>query len=229
MRQHWRHVTFAHWQVDPAEMARVLPVDVRAAGLRPDTLEGAAWVGLVAFQMDDLRPPGLPWLSSFPETNLRTYVRGPDGEPGLWFFSLEAARLAAVLAGRTTFGLPYCWSAMRVEVEPARVSYHSRRRWPGPRGASCRLAVELGAPVIEPGELDRWLTERYRLFTQVAGRLVTATAEHPPWELATATLLDLDETLLRAAGLAQRTDPPRLHYSAGVRARLGGWRRVRPA
>ena len=93
--------------------------------------------------MEDLRTPvapALPWFTSFPETNVRTYVRGPDGRVGLWFFSLDAARLEPVLVARSTYALPYMWSAMRVERDGAVVRYRSRRRWPGPTpAASTRL------------------------------------------------------------------------------------------
>ena len=80
--------------------------------------------------------PAPPWFTSFPETNVRTYVVGPDGREGLWFFSLDAARLEPVLVARSTYALPYMWSAMRVERDGAAVRYRSRRRWPGPTPAA---------------------------------------------------------------------------------------------
>ena len=50
---------------------------------------------------------GLPWLLEFPETNVRTYAVGPSGERGVWFFSLDASRLAAVVTARATYRVPY--------------------------------------------------------------------------------------------------------------------------
>jgi len=221
MRQHWQVVTFAHWRYDPAAVDRLLP-----SGVRTEPFEGSAWVGIVAFRMADARPPGIPWLSTFPELNLRTYVLGPDGRPGLWFFSLDAARLAVVAAGRAGFGLPYCWSRMQVDVAGDRVAYRSRRRWPGPRGAACRLVVDVGAPLPDPGEFARWLTERYRVYTRIAGRWGTVAASHPPWELATASLVELEDSVLTGAGLPPPAEPPLLHHSAGTHAHLGRWRRL---
>ena len=111
MYQTWSWLGFLHWSYRPEVLQRLLP-----AGLRPHTFDGLAWVGVTPFFLEDLRTPvapALPWFTSFPETNVRTYVVGPDGREGLWFFSLDAARLEPVLVAQSTYRLPYKWSAMR--------------------------------------------------------------------------------------------------------------------
>lgn len=226
MLQHWRWLTFLHWRY-PAEVVQGLLPD----GLRVEPFDGSAWVGLVPFLMDDVRPPrlpGLPWLSRFPETNVRTYVRGPDGQTGIWFFSLDAARLPAVLAGRTGYGLPYCWSSMSVRRAGDQVIYRANRRWPGPAGARCDARVEFGAgwPDPELTTLDVFLTTRYRLYSVFGGKLVAANAEHPPWALRRVTVRQLRQDLLQAAGLPAPDHDPVLHASDGVRVRIGVWRPV---
>src|SRR5436309_5532782 len=139
MHQQWRRLTFLHWRY-PAELVQArLP-----EGLTVDTMDDTAWLGLIPFLMVGVRPPGvpgMPWLSRFPETNVRTYVRGPDGKPGIWFFSLDAARLPAVLAGRVGYGLPYYWSEMSVTSTDTTTAYGCRRRWPGPEDAYCAAMV----------------------------------------------------------------------------------------
>jgi uncharacterized protein YqjF (DUF2071 family) len=243
MLQHWRRLTFAHWRYPPPAVQALLP-----AGLEVETFDGAAWVGLVPFLMDGVRPPGVPpapWASRFPETNVRTYARGPDGRTAIWFLSLDAARLGAVLAARAGYALPYFWSRMSVDGAPAApsgpgtagrrdpgklglLSYRCRRRWPGPRGARCDADVELGAPFdpAELGPLDHFLTARYRLWTMVTGRLAVADAEHRPWSLRRARLLRLDQDLLEAAGLPPPEGSPVVHAAEGVRVRIGAWHRV---
>jgi uncharacterized protein len=180
---------------------------------------------------DPLRPPGLPaapWLSQFPETNVRTYVRGPDGQSAIWFFSLDAARLPAVLAARATYWLRYFWADMSVDKDGQRVRYHSRRRWPGPSGAGCRADVEVGDPfaVDELGELDHFLTARHVLYTQIAGRLAYAHAEHPPWPLTRARVVHLEEDLIEASGLPAPQGQPLVHHSPEVPVRIGAWKPV---
>ena len=67
--------------------------------LELDLFEGTAYVGLVPFTMTGVRPVGLPpvrGISSFHETNVRTYVHREGRDPGVWFFSLDAANRIAV-------------------------------------------------------------------------------------------------------------------------------------
>src|SRR4051812_46149326 len=104
MRQRWENLTFLHWRYRVADVRPLLP-----AGLEPDVYDGEAWVGLVPFRVRGLtlpKAPAVPWLSTFPETNVRTYVIDRTGRRGVWFFSLDAARLPAVAGARLLYGLP---------------------------------------------------------------------------------------------------------------------------
>jgi uncharacterized protein YqjF (DUF2071 family) len=117
LHQKWKNRTFLHWAYDPADVRRALP-----PGLEPDTFNGKAWVGLTPFVVAGFRPTGLPpvpGLSTFPETNLRTYVRDRRGRDGLWFLSLEVSRLATVVGARTFYWVPYHWATMRVDERDA--------------------------------------------------------------------------------------------------------------
>src|SRR5260370_21271939 len=102
MFQEWTRLTSLHWPYDPAVVQRMLP-----RGIEIDCFEGRAWVGLVLFLVE--RMP-LPWISHSPQTNLRTYVKGPDGTLGVWFFSVDAASILSVAGGRMGYGLPCMWS-----------------------------------------------------------------------------------------------------------------------
>lgn len=220
----WRNLTFAHWAVDPAEVQRLLP-----DGLTVETFGGVAYVGLVLFEMEVTAPhaPLVPWVSRFPETNVRTYVRGPDGASAVWFLSLDAARLGAVVVARATYHLPYFWSHMAVQRAGDVVTYTLRRRWPEPIPVASSAAVRIGAP-FEPselGDLDHWLTARWRLYSHDRGHLRFALADHPPWPLRRAALLHLDDELVAATGLRAEGEPL-VHYSPGVPVRVSLPRRV---
>ena len=142
MRQRWERLTFLHWPFEPALVQRLLP-----DGLAADLFDGAAWVGLVPFFMRVATPGGrqVPWLSRFCETNVRTYVRDARGRPGIWFFSLDAGRLGAVAVARTTYRLPYFWSAMRISGGSDEISYRSRRRFAGRSAPASDVRVAIGA------------------------------------------------------------------------------------
>ena len=219
--QQWTSLTFLHWPFEPEVIQARLP-----DGFTVDVWDGMAWVGMTPFVMT-LRVaglPSLPGMSTFPETNLRTYVRGPDGRDGIWFFSLEAQSLPLVLGARTLYGVPYRWADMSVQREGDVVRYRSRRRFGPPAGHD--ISVQVGAPIEDPPEFDAWLSGRWRAWTRVAGRMFDVPAEHPPWALHEATLVHLDETLLAASGLTRPASPPRVTHSPGTVVRLGFLRRT---
>ncbi len=219
MLQTWSTQTFLHWSYDPEIVRRLLP-----RGLEPDVFDGMAWISLTPFLLANLRPPGvrpLPWISTSPETNVRTYVRGADGERAIWFFSLDIARLPAALGGRAAYLLPYMWARMTLEDDGKRVRYAGRRRWPR-RGASYDITVEPGTPYRddELTELDHFLTARFVLYTFYGRFAAKASSEHAPWPLARARLTNLEVTLLVGAGLPKAEAEPLIHFSTGVDVRI---------
>lgn len=223
MYHRWAHITFLHWRFPSEVLQAMLP-----PSLTVETCDGSAWVGLTPFLMKGVRAPGVPavpWLSQFPETNVRTYVRDERDRSGIWFFSLDAARLPAVLAARAGYWLPYFWSDMAVQVSQGRIRYRSRRKWPTSRGPTCTADVLIGDPLktTERDELAHFLTARYRLFTVVASKLVAAEVEHPEWPLHHAELTWLRQDLLGAAGLGTPAAEPLVHASPGVPVRVGMW------
>ncbi len=212
MLQTWRQLTFLHWPFPPDAVRPLLP-----AGLELDTFANAAWVGLIPFEIHNLR--GLP---HFPETNVRTYVIGPDGGRGVWFFSLDAARWLAVAGARAGYGLPYFWASMSVACEDGNVRYRSRRKWPHRQG-STDILIQPGAPYSrdELTEQDHFFTARYCLYTMLRGRLARAQIEHPPWPLSRATLVDLNQTLIEAAGIPSPEGPPLVHFAVALDVKIG--------
>ena len=220
MLQSWHSLTFVHWKYPPAVLRPLLPAE-----LELDLFGGHAWVGLTPFLLG-LRFPRLPLrLSRIPEINLRTYVRGPGGRRGIWFFSLDIGFLAAAVAARAGYGLPYFWSSMTLSETQRCVRYQSRRKRVFQREACVQAKIEPG-PRIQADELERFLTDRYRLFARRRGRLVSAAVEHQPWPLRRARILELEQTLVRAAGLREPRGEPIVHFSEGVEVRVGGPRPI---
>lgn len=213
MRQTWRRLTFLHWPFAPDLIRRFIP-----AGLHLDTFDGAGWMGLVPFEIY-----GTPGIGYFPETNLRTYVVGPDGSRAVWFFSLEAARLKAVLGARIGYHLPYFWASMSVTSKDGAIHYHSQRHWPHHTGAMTNIVIQPGEPykTSELTERDRFLTARYRLYSLSRGRLRYAQIEHPPWPLARAKVIELGQNLFEHAGLPAPQGAPIVHYSAELDVKIG--------
>lgn len=215
--QRWEDVVFLHWAADPAEVAPLLPT-----GTVPDVLDGQTYVGLIGFRMVGLgflSGPGLPYLGSFCETNVRLYSVDGQGRRGVVFRSLEAQRLLPVLAANAVLRLPYKWARMRYRRDGDVVGYSSTRRAPGrPRN---EMSVRIGPP-LDPSPLELFLTARWGLHERTYGRTLHLPNEHEEWPLHRASLVSLDDQLIGAAGLTQPTRPPdSVLYSPGVAVRFG--------
>jgi hypothetical protein len=214
----WLKVTFVHWPYRPVDVQRILP-----RGLLVDEYDDAAWVSLTPLLMAGVRPAGVPvepGVTTFPETNLRTYVRRPNGRDGVWFLSLEVAS-AVMLAARYAVGAPYHLGDLSVSEHGGTVVYAGARRGGEP---SYHLVVRPGDR-IQPSDRDIWLTSRWRGYTRRFGILFETPVEHEPWPLSGGSIEQFSETLLSSAGLPAPGDEPVVHFSEGVRdVRLGASR-----
>ncbi len=215
-RQRWHAMTFLHWRYEADHLRDLLP-----SGLEVDTYDGTGWVSITPFLMKDFRVgplPPVPGASTFPETNVRTYVRGPDRRDGLWFFSLEADSIPTVVGASSLYGVPYQFADMVVE-EGEVVRYRSRRRDKPEIGHD--ISVRPTKECAAPSELDHWLAGRWRAYSTIAGRLTRVPVQHQPWPLWDAEPVKLEQTLLEAVGLPAPAEDPLVQYSPGVDVRLG--------
>jgi uncharacterized protein len=200
-------VTFLHWRYQPEVVRPLLP-----PGTRPDSFDGAAYVGLVALRMRS--------YGEFLQFNVRTYSVDRHGRRGVVFLTMEANRLPWVLAGGAA-RLPYRWSRASLTRDVHELDYHTARRWPSPTGVGTRIRVRVGQP-IEGNPLDHFLTARWRLHFRIPAATLTTRLTHNRWPLHAADLLELHDELLTTAGLPAPTAPPtNLLYSPCVQGRLG--------
>ena len=213
MTQSWHDLLFAHWPVDARSLREKLP-----AGLPLDVYDGQAWIGIVPFHMTNVAPrgvPSIPFVSAFPELNVRTYVT-LEGKPGVYFFSLDAGSSIAVAAARTLLGLPYYSAKMTVDTAGGEIRYHSAResRMPGVAefAATYRPVGPVQAPV--PGTLEHFLTERYCLYTvDESFHARRLQIHHPPWPLQKAEAAITVNTMAEAAGIRLPSTAPLLHFA----------------
>jgi hypothetical protein len=221
MRQTWRDLLFLHWEVDPLELSRRLP-----PGLSLDTFDGRAFIGLVPFSMRWLRfapPLSLPLGFRVDEINVRTYVHRDGRDPGVWFFSLDAATLPAVVGARIGYKLPYFLSRFAIERQAgAAIRYRACRIGPGPKPAYCDILYNREGQALpaKPGTLEHFLIERYILYAFHRGGLYSACVHHTPYPVQQAHVLSLRETYIQAAGVAHGGDPLLAHFARSVEVRV---------
>lgn len=216
--QGWSPTAFLHYPCDAQKLAQLLP-----DGLTPDLFDGQAWISLTPLLMYRIRPAGVPALpgwSTFPELNIRTYVRGPDGHDGIWFFRLDCPRRLLVWA-LNILGLPYNYREAEFEQAPREVRF----RFHGKHKHDLRL--QIGAPLAVHSARDIFLTGRWNAFGTQLNRLIRFPVAHQPWPLHSATASGSMLTAPRDLGLPVLSDQPIVQYSPGVNARFAAPRLAR--
>lgn len=200
MYQTWRNLLFLHWEADPAMIQATLP-----AGLTVDTFEGKAYIGIVPFYMEAIRPrflPAVPKISWFLETNMRTYVYDENGKPGVWFYSLDCDQPLAVWTARALFRLPYFHAKMsaparkggqRAESSAGMIEYRTLRKGVSAETQSYFAHKPIGDSFFaQPGTLEFFLAERYQLFAETRQGLASGQVVHTPYELFSAEVSAFD-------------------------------------
>jgi len=223
MAQSWHDLLFAHWPIDAALLRPHIP-----AALQIDAFAGQAWIAVVPFRMSGVRlrwTPALPWLSAFPELNVRTYVRA-EGKPGVFFLKIQAR--GALIAWFARMLSPLDYRAAAVDWQAAR-SPQTAALGPG--------AVSFRSPLVDVDfasghmlaperrtPLDTFLTERYCLYATTSAGVVRVDVHHLPWPLVEPRVRLLRNEALRSLAATNPMQPDLVHLSPGVE--VAGWRSV---
>ena len=209
MFQHWRELLFLHWEVDPEMLRKRLP-----DGLHLDLFEEKAYLGIVPFFMERVRPKGLPcvpWLSDFLELNVRTYVHDDQGRPGVWFFSLDCNQPIAVEIARKLFHLPYQHARMSADEQ-----YRCHRKGEA-EAAEYSYRGNETLKTAAPGTLEFFLLERYLLFSQRKnGKLYCGQVNHKRYQFCEAQVEKWSDAPMKWEGFEVEGKPVSQLYSPGV-------------
>ena len=221
MVQTWHDLLFAHWPV-PADLLR----DKIPRGVELDTFGGMAWLGVIAFQLSDVRLNGIravPWVSNFPEVNVRTYVTH-GGKPGVFFLSLDADNPLGIALAKPWFRLNYYRARIEMKKQDRGIDFHSRRTERGAPHAQFEASYRPCGPTFRArrGSLEAWLTERYCYYTEPReahdGRLYRCEIHHPPWGLQMAQATIYGNTMALSHGIDLPPTEPLLHYARKMQA-----------
>lgn len=212
LRMTWRNLAFLHWPLPQTQLQSRLP-----DGLELDTHDGVAWLGITPFEMRNVHVTGMPPVptaSNFPELNVRTYVRRNE-RAGVFFFSLDAASLLAVMTARSVTGLPYYHARMSARASNTGIEYASDRRAARAPRAALRVRYAPVGDVFrsEPGSLEHFLTERYSLFVERGSKLLRLDVEHGAWPLQNGSVEVSVNTMAQAAGLTVPAQKPHVLFS----------------
>jgi uncharacterized protein YqjF (DUF2071 family) len=217
----WLRPVFLHYEIAADVLQPEIPFEL-------DLREGKAYVSLVAFTMNRMRPRIggrlSAWLlrpiSSNHFLNVRTYVRH-RGEQGIYFIREWLDNRLSVRMGPLTFGLPYRFGKLEYREErvgPIATLSGVVTEAPGGPSLEYRATLMEQPEFCEAGSVDEFLIERYVAFTSHRRTRRFFRVWHPPW-LQTR----LDAVICRDTLLTQTWDWFRsatfvgAHYSPGVR------------
>jgi uncharacterized protein YqjF (DUF2071 family) len=187
----WMRVLMMHFEVDAGALQRHVPYEL-------DLNEGRAFVTLVAFTMENMRPCVGGELSSWllkpiathDFLNVRTYVRH-KGESGIHFLPEWLSNWLAVQLGPRTFGLPYRHGRTSYQHDWHNGRYRGSVQDVGTKAlfqyhAQSGLALPLRS--CEENSLEEWLMERYTAFNSAGGRKLFFRVWHAPWPQTPVTV-----------------------------------------
>lgn len=222
-RQRWRFLLFLHWPVPPARIRPLVP-----GRLELDLHDGAAWIGLVAFALEGVRPAVAPETLAldFLEIHVRTYVHREGRDPGVFLLSIDTSSRLQVATARV-LGLPSFQAEMQIELSSGMIAFQSARVGPQQPTLFARYQVGRALGPALPGSRDHFLVERYLRYSARGGAVRVEPVHHTPYPLSAVQLVDLGQDLTTAAGLAGFDDPALVHYASGVDVDVFRMRRVK--
>ncbi len=204
--QEWNDVVFLHWKVEESELRKYVPKE-----LEIDVIDGSAWISLVGFNMENIRPRQLPSfapISNFFEINIRTYVRF-NNKTGVYFLSIEGGKELSCRIAKKMSQLPYRYSKM---IRKPGI-YTSENQHPK---SKLDLEYQIGKSLNSKSETDLFLTERYALFQDAGNRLNEFEIHHIPWPIFEIEIKKLNISYPQFPKFFQ-TPPDLVHYSSGVK------------
>ena len=217
LNQEWRHLSFLHWMVDEKYILPYIP-----KGLELDTFNNNAYISTIPFLMKDVRPiflPSLNFISTFPEFNIRTYVKFKD-KSGVFFLTLDAQSKITCLFAPYAYGLPYRYALGNVQTINKTYLWKSKRVSDsvGLRGYCKPFGRHMTA---SKGSLEEFLFERYCLFTLINNNLCIGYVAHKPWVYQRGEA-ELEINSLTGAyklGIKNLLKPDLVHISDGVKVK----------
>lgn len=217
MTQTWRELLFLHWPVDPSVIRKLIP-----AVLELDLYDNQAWVGVVLFKARGTRPrflPPVPGSANFLEVNVRTYVKYKN-KSGVYFFSLDAnSKMVVELASFGGF-LPYRMADMTFAKNKGRILFKSETLEKADPKEKIALQYRISPQPAVSTELEKWLTERYCLWTKPGKQLLRLDIAHKPWKLKYVQGRIMKSSMAPYLGENFNNELPMAHYAEMKKVRL---------
>lgn len=209
--QEWQNVFFLHWKVELSELQKYVPHE-----LEIELYNGKAWVSIVGFDMQNIRPRYLPafsLVSNFLELNIRTYVKHND-KSGVYFLNIEAGSRVSSFLAKFLSGLPYQY--VPIICRDGSFELHNQKH-----GNKFSVKYQPKEVIAEKLGVDRWLTEKYALYHVQEDKSYIFEIHHLEWPIQKIDISSLQFHYPKFQGLLNGR-PELAHYSSGVEVMAWG-------
>lgn len=225
MHQTWSELLFIHIEVEPESLRKILP-----SKLDLDLFESKAYVSLVPFKMENIRPvftQNLPYFSSMNEFNLRTYVKFKD-QNAVYFFSLDADKSFHIEFARKFFKLNYLKAKLSYDSASNPKYFKSTRIDKRDYQTQAEIKFSINPEIINinTDSLDHWLTNRYSYLEQKGKKVFQGKLDHPQWQLQRATLVKFEENLLEKYQIKAISDQYLCHYAKTINVEIKSFKMI---
>lgn len=218
----WRHLCLITYAVAPARLQPLLP-----PGLTLDTVDGEAFVSLVAFDFLNTRVLGIPWpgYRDFPEINLRFYVREGDRRGVVFVREFVPKRLIAWIA-RGLYNEPYAYAPMRSAVRSHEDKIEVEHNLVvGGRTQRILVSAQHSEGIPDEASVAHFFKEHnWGYGRSRSGELVRYEVQHPVWATYPVERCDLDWDFAAAYGSEWadlgRTEPRSVVLAKGSAIRV---------
>lgn len=183
----WRKLIMANYEVDPGVLTPFLPGHTEL-----DTFNGRHYLSLVGFMFLHTRVMGIraPFHGSFPEVNLRFYVRHRENARSPWkrgvvFIQEIVPKPILSWVANTLFHEHYLTMPMKhslvAGVDDMTISYS----WKKKNWNSLEVTSALQSDRLQEGSQEEFITEHYWGYTTVDNGQRTGEyrVEHPRWNI----------------------------------------------
>lgn len=205
LTQKWNHLLMLHWPVSRALLEPHVP-----KRLEIDTYEDTAWISFIPFKVTNMRLRGLPkvpYFHTFNEINIRTYVTY-KGNPGVYFFSLNANKWLNVIGPKLVF-LPYYYAKITLKQD---ASFHFTLESRNEK-FDCLYYPTSDLYVPSADSLDDWLLERYCFWIEKGKWLFRGDIHHDRWRVTEAKAHVNENSLASFLPRSVFQEQPKLHFT----------------
>ncbi len=190
LQARWENLALFTYAVPPATLSKYMP-----PGLEPDTIDGQAFVSLVAFDFLDTRVLGLRWpgFVNFPEINLRFYVRHGNDRGVVFIKELVPQRFVALMA-KLTYNEPYSAFPMKSSIKREQNAIkiaHQMQYYD--KLYKISLVAEESPFLPEETSTEHYFKEhKWGFGTSHSKKLLRYEVEHPFWQCYPVKSFELD-------------------------------------